>query len=73
MPYPKLTPNQRAAIAGNSQGKSVSALAREFKVSRRLVQFLLYPDRRAANRKLEYDRRRGRRAAQLTATPFNVV
>lgn len=60
MPDPKLTPGQREAIAINPRGKSVSALAREFKVDRRTIQFLLYPERRAANRRLEYDRRRGR-------------
>lgn len=46
----KLTSEQRAEIQFLSSTLSVRALARRFSVSRRTVQFILFPDRLEANK-----------------------
>ena len=53
----KLTNAQRAEIRLNALGLSQRALAVKYKVSRRLIQFILYPDKHAEN--LERRRQRG--------------
>lgn len=54
----KLTDAQRAAIRENAEGKSMRALAIEFGVSRRTIQFILQPDKLREN-KLRRDERGG--------------
>ena len=52
----KLTDLQRALIRQNPEGKSVHALAIEFGVSRRTIQFVQDPEKRAANYRLRVER-----------------
>ena len=52
----RLTPEQRAEIRENVDGLSQRALANKYKVSRRLVQFILQPDKHAQNLKCRQDR-----------------
>lgn len=53
----KLTPEQRQAIRDNPEGLGPTALALQYGVSKRLVQFILDPAKHAAN--LEARQRRG--------------
>jgi DNA-binding CsgD family transcriptional regulator len=52
----KLTDAQRAEIRENANGLSVTALAARYGVSRRLVDFLLHPEKQAANLALRAER-----------------
>lgn len=45
----KLTPEQRETIRKNDLGLSNAALAREYKVSKRLIQFIRNPDAHREN------------------------
>lgn len=45
----KLTPEQLQEIRDNVNGLSIHSLAKHYNVSRRLIQFTLYPERHAKN------------------------
>ena len=46
----KLSPEQRAEIIEAGAGYGINKLAREYNVSKRLIQFILYPERIKAMR-----------------------
>lgn len=46
----KLTQAQKDEIVSLKDAMSIHGLAREYGVSRRTIQFILYPERHAANR-----------------------
>lgn len=48
--------DKQAAIAMHGEGTSIHAIAKHFGVSRRLIQFVLYPDRYEAAKALRRSR-----------------
>lgn len=56
----KLTKNDREEIRKqHAEGKSISQLARDFKVTRQYIQFIVYPERQKRNYELRKAKQNG--------------
>lgn len=53
----KLLPCQKEMVAWwYNQGKSITQIAKDFKVNKRLIQFILFPERLKKNKELRIER-----------------